>query len=89
MSAATFESPETYLKAREELISSERALRRDAPWIAKASSEETLAEEYIRAIRKYEIANIWAVERDDIPNMFPGMGFLTGIRVPLNAINFH
>ena len=67
-------SLEAYASARDELIASDRALRRDNARIATASDAEKRADEKIRALRAKEAREIWDAE--SIPNVFPGMGFL-------------
>ncbi|KZV69050.1 adenosine deaminase-like growth, partial [Peniophora sp. CONT] len=63
-----------YEAARAELIASDRALRRDNARIASASDGEKRADEKIRALRAQEAQGVW--DGENIPNVFPGMGFL-------------
>ena len=67
-----------YAAAREALIESERSLRQDYALIKNATEDELLADKFIREIRSEEAETIWSVEHLGVPNVFPGMAFLSG-----------
>ena len=68
----------SYLSARANLIAEERALRRDFQYLHTASEDELKADQIIRSIKLEESVNIWNVDHPDVPNVFPGMEFLSG-----------
>lgn len=74
-----------YLSQRTAFIEGERSFRRDRVFYATATDEEKKAEALIRAIRKQEYTDIWNVEHEHHPNVFPGMEFLTGTRTVLQT----
>lgn len=73
---------EEYSKAREALIRSDLAWRRDQ--VSTQLSEEdatstTKADATLRRIRQEEADTIWQKDYPTIPHPFPGMEFLTGV----------
>ena len=76
MSSATI-LLDQYNAQREELIKSDRALRRDHQ-VADLSTVEVEADQIIRKIRAAEANSIWNLDYPSIPHPFPGMEFLTG-----------
>ncbi|KAK1217396.1 hypothetical protein PQX77_019936 [Marasmius sp. AFHP31] len=76
MPAATTQL-EQYNAQREELIKSDRALRRDHQ-VASLSAVEIEADQIIRKIRAAEANSIWNLDYPSVPHPFPGMEFLTG-----------
>lgn len=69
---------EAYMSDRADLLSKERARRRDFTYKANFSSIEKQAEAVIRRLRTEEANTIWNANHEDIPHVFPGMEFLTG-----------
>jgi len=72
-------SLEEYLSSRAKLINEERSLRRDYSYITNLTPEEKDAETVVRMIRAEEAKTIWSGEHEEIPHLFPGMEFLTGV----------
>jgi adenosine deaminase CECR1 len=70
-----------YKTQRALFINEDRSLRREFLWTNLRSDKESEADEILRAIRASEAAGIWNEEHPSIPHPFPGMEFLTGIRV--------
>ena len=70
---------DTYQRSRSSLISEERSLRRDVEWISRATPNELRADAIIRGLRAKEASSVWGKEHPDLPNLYPGMEFLTGI----------
>ena len=68
-----------YEVSRSQLINEERSLRRDADWLSRATPEELRADAFIRKVRAKEAVSVWGVEHPHIPNLYPGMEFLTGL----------
>jgi len=72
-----------YLKQREALISKDRSLRKDAALNASLTPVQRQADHKLRALRKWEIDNLWKTDGDkssgldELSDLFPGMGFLT------------
>jgi adenosine deaminase CECR1 len=56
---------EDYMKAREQLIASERALRSDSKRVASASDLERRADAIVRKIRAHEAKTIWHSQHED------------------------
>ncbi|KAG8769995.1 hypothetical protein FRC12_004588 [Ceratobasidium sp. 428] len=65
---------EEYIKNRDALIASERALRFDSGAIASATEQENRAVNIIKKIRTREAADIWNASTEKL--MYPGMEFL-------------
>jgi hypothetical protein len=102
MAAAGENKVNSYLQQREALIAKDRSLRKDAALNASLSESfvalsanrdltiaapiQKQADEKLRALRKWEIDNLWKEgsagpddpSTDEIGGLFPGMGFLTG-----------
>ncbi|KLO10535.1 adenosine deaminase-related growth [Schizopora paradoxa] len=70
-------SIESYLAARNALISEERSIRRDFRELHKATDAELHADQIVRAIKLEEAKTIWAIDHPDTPNVFPGMSYLS------------
>jgi len=71
-----------YLKQREALILKDRSLRKDGSLNASLTAIQKQADQKLRALRKWEIDNLWKTdnasnELDELNDLFPGMGFLT------------
>ena len=79
LSASRLELVSDYLKARTEFIDSERSLRKDYELLKNATDDELQAEKIIRQIRVLEQNEIWSEEHIGVPNVFPGMAFLSGM----------
>lgn len=71
-------SVESYLAARTALISEERSIRRDFRELQFATEEELQADQIVRSIKLEEAKTVWAADHPDIPNVFPGMAYLSG-----------
>lgn len=71
-------SVESYLAARTALISEERAIRRDFRELGNATDDELQADQILRAIKLEEAKTVWAADHPDVPNVFPGMAYLSG-----------
>lgn len=79
--APKFDSFDSYLSAREELIEEERSLRRDHQSIRIISEAERAADQRLRVLRTQEAESLWKSHKDPngrLAEMYPGMGFLTG-----------
>jgi len=68
---------ESYLAARTAMISGERAFRRDFRELERATEDELLADQIVRATKLEEAKTIWATDYPDTPNVFPGMPYLS------------
>lgn len=72
-------SAQDYWSSRNELISGERSLRRDYYPYQNLQSTAKKAEDIVRRIRRKELLTVWSGEHEEIPHLFPGMEFLTGM----------
>ncbi|KAG8905213.1 hypothetical protein FRB99_000482 [Tulasnella sp. 403] len=74
-----------YTDARAALIAEERSLRLDhqPQYLETLGPAEVVrkADEILRKFRKMEAVSMWCVETEQIPNIFPGMEFLTAKEV--------
>ena len=68
-----------YFSRRAALIQEDRSLRRENALLRSLTENESIADEKVRRIRAEEEVSVWGIEHDKIPQLFPGMEFLTCI----------
>jgi adenosine deaminase CECR1 len=66
-----------YYARRAALVSEDRSLRRENLRASLVTEDEKRADAVVRSIRAREAETIW--KDKSIENIFPGMGFLTGL----------
>ncbi|KAI0063425.1 adenosine deaminase-like growth [Artomyces pyxidatus] len=71
-------SLQDYYSTRSDLISQDRARRRDNIRLASLTEAEKRADKVVRDIRAAEETSVWNSDHESIKNIFPGMEFLTG-----------
>jgi adenosine deaminase CECR1 len=75
---------EAYLKDREELIASERALRSGAARVQGADDVERKADAIVRKVREQEARTIWKVEHTEDLDIIRGEVALDCSRIPMD-----
>lgn len=72
---------DTYLAARTAFIDDDRSLRRENVTIKTRSTKEAEADSILRQVRAKEAETIWKEDYPEIKHPFPGMEFLTGMKI--------
>lgn len=80
-----------YEQAREALIRSDLAMRRDRAMVDNSLSDSyaAKADAVLRRIRQEEADTVWKQEYPNIPHPFPGMEFLTGMFAQISSNQQH